>query len=163
PPAWSSSSCTTPSPRPTRHFPRCLRSVRGGDDDGGRSRARRMTSSHLFFGLAAIALVALGTLLAACTGRASPPARTAGSPPAAGSPAVTVERTDFHGWQALVLRNTVAEVTVVPAIGRIMQLGLRDAGGARGPLWSHPGIGRELPPDENGWINFGGDKAWPAP
>src|SRR5262249_3937348 len=57
-----------------------------------------------------------------------------------------------------------AEVTIVPAIGRIMQLALvGDDGVARGPLWSHPGIGPALAPDENGWLNQGGDKAWPAP
>lgn len=100
-------------------------------------------------------MVALGVVLAACTER-PPPAHAA-------APAVTVEKTTFHGWEALVLRNSAAEVTVVPAIGRIMQLALAETGGARGPLWSHPDLGPRLPPDENGWINFGGDKAWPAP
>jgi hypothetical protein len=121
----------------------------------GSPRDRRMTSSHLL-ALAAVAVVALGAVLAACAEAPSPPPR------AAGSPAVTVDRRPFHGWEALVLQNAVAEVTVVPAIGRIMQIGLRGEA-ARAPLWSHPGIGPQLPPDENGWINFGGDKAWPAP
>jgi hypothetical protein len=76
---------------------------------------------------------------------------------------VTISKDSFHGWDALVLRNRVAEVTVVPAIGRIMQIALRDGGGAHAPLWSHPGIGPALGGDENGWINLGGDKAWPAP
>jgi hypothetical protein len=101
-------------------------------------------------------MVALAVALAACAGRPPAPARAA-------APAVTVERTSFHGWEALVLRNGAAEVTVVPAIGRIMQLALAGAGAPRGPLWNHPGLGPQLPPDENGWINFGGDKAWPAP
>lgn len=118
-------------------------------------RDRRMTSSHLL-ALAAAVVVALGALLAACAEAPAP------SPRAAGSPAVVVARRPFNGWDALLLQNAVAEVTVVPAIGRIMQIGLRgDA--ARAPLWSHPGLGPQLPPDENGWINFGGDKAWPAP
>ena len=30
-------------------------------------------------------------------------------------------------------------------------------------FWLHPKLGRDLVPDDNGWINFGGDKAWPAP
>jgi hypothetical protein len=80
---------------------------------------------------------------------------------------VTVSRDSFHGWDALVLRNRVADVTVVPAIGRIMQFALRAGPGGGvappGPFWSHPGIGPNLGGDENGWINLGGDKAWPAP
>jgi hypothetical protein len=88
-------------------------------------------------------------------------ARTRGARPPAGG--VTVARSTYAGWEALVLGNGAAEVTVVPAIGRIMQIALREGGAARGPLWSHPGIGPALPVDENGWINLGGDKAWPAP
>jgi hypothetical protein len=76
---------------------------------------------------------------------------------------VVVSKDSFHGWDALVLRNRAIEVTVVPAIGRIMQIALRDGGAMHAPLWSHPGIGPGLGGDENGWINLGGDKAWPAP
>jgi len=81
---------------------------------------------------------------------------------------VTITKDFFHGWDALILRNRIAEVTVVPAIGRIMQIALRDGpaadgAGAYGPLWKHPEIGPDLVGDENGWINLGGDKAWPAP
>jgi hypothetical protein len=61
-----------------------------------------------------------------------------------------------------VLRNAAAEVTVVPAIGRVMQFRLLEAG-SKPIFWSHPGIGPALAADENGWTNFGGDKAWPAP
>src|SRR4029079_11891010 len=68
----------------------------------------------------------------------------------------------FHGWPSKVRRNAAAEVVVVPAIGRVMEFRLLDAG-SKPIFWSHPGIGPPLGPDENGWINFGGDKAWPAP
>jgi hypothetical protein len=68
----------------------------------------------------------------------------------------------FHGWPAKVLRNAAAEVTVVPAIGRVMQFRLLEAG-SKPIFWGHPALGPALAPDENGWINFGGDKAWPAP
>ena len=82
-------------------------------------------------------------------------ARTRGPrPPAPGG--VTVTRATFAGWEALILRNGAAEVTVVPAIGRIMQIALVEGGAARGPLWSHPGIGPTLAPDEGGWVNLGG-------
>lgn len=103
-----------------------------------------------------LAGLALAAAVAACAA-----ARTRGPRQPAGG--VTVARSTYAGWQALVLRNGAAEVTVVPAIGRIMQIALRDGGAARGPLWSHPGIGPALAPDEGGWINLGGDKAWPAP
>jgi hypothetical protein len=115
------------------------------------ARGCRMTVSSL-----ALASLLLLAVVAACAA-----ARTrAPAPPSGG---VTVARATFAGWEALVLRNGAAEVTVVPAIGRIMQIARVDGGRARGPLWSHPGIGPTLAADENGWINFGGDKAWPAP
>jgi hypothetical protein len=114
------------------------------------SRERRMPP----FPLVVVGLVLLAVVLAACAARS----------PAARSPAaVTVSQDSFHGWDALILRNGVAEVTVVPAIGRIMQMALVDGASAHGPFWSHPGIGPDLGGDDNGWINFGGDKAWPAP
>ncbi|HEY6477049.1 MAG TPA: hypothetical protein VI456_10740 [Polyangia bacterium] len=111
-----------------------------------------MTVPSLTFASLAFAAIAAGCAAARARGP---------RPPAAGG--VTVTRATFAGWEALVLRNGAAEVTVVPAIGRIMQIALCEGGRVRGPLWSHPGIGPTLPPDENGWINLGGDKAWPAP
>jgi hypothetical protein len=80
-------------------------------------------------------------------------------------PAPVFERGDFHGWEAISLRNPAAEVIVVPAIGRVMQFGPRagDGDAPAGPFWSHPGLSSTLPADGNGWINYGGDKAWPAP
>jgi len=69
---------------------------------------------------------------------------------------------DFHGWKALVLRDRV-EAVVVPAIGRVVALRIPGAGAAADPFWRHPALATTQPPDDNGWINFGGDKAWPAP
>jgi hypothetical protein len=120
-------------------------------------RDDRTTLSHQV-GLVALGLGGLAVLLSACASRRSPAALRP-----SGVPVVTVARSDFHGWEALVVRNPTAEVTIVPALGRIMQFSLVGAGGAGGPLWNHPGIGQDLPADDNGWINFGGDKAWPAP
>ena len=79
--------------------------------------------------------------------------------------AVVVARAEFHGWGAIALRNQAAEIVVVPAIGRVMAFRLRigPQASSEGPFWSHPGIGAALAPDANGWINYGGDKAWPAP
>jgi hypothetical protein len=82
--------------------------------------------------------------------------------PACRSAGPAVSPADFAGWEAIALRNAAAEVVVVPAIGRVMQFRLRDDESG-GPFWRHEAIGPALRPDENGWINFGGDKAWPAP
>jgi hypothetical protein len=120
--------------------------------------------------LVVVGLMLVAVVLAACAAR-SPAARSPAVARASAAPspaAVTVSKDSFHGWEALVLRNPVAEVTVVPAIGRIMQIALLGGVGAdgvraRSPFWSHPGIGPDLGGDENGWINLGGDKAWPAP
>jgi hypothetical protein len=73
-----------------------------------------------------------------------------------------VSRAQWQGWETQVIRNPVAQVVVVPAIGRVMQFRLLEDG-AKSIFWSHPAIGPALAGDENGWINFGGDKAWPAP
>jgi hypothetical protein len=74
---------------------------------------------------------------------------------------------DFHGWPAIVMRSSNAEVVVVPAIGRVMQFRRIDDPHAdpadTGPFWQNPQLARGMPGDENGWINYGGDKAWPAP
>lgn len=54
---------------------------------------------------------------------------------------------------------------MVPEIGRVMQFGLvsADAPASQGPFWRNPNFARWMRPDPDGWINFGGDKAWPAP
>ena len=69
---------------------------------------------------------------------------------------------DFGGWESLWLRGGGAEVVVVPAIGRVMQFRLLDDP-CCDPFWHNLKLGPAMAPDENGWINFGGDKAWPAP
>jgi hypothetical protein len=76
---------------------------------------------------------------------------------------VTVSTGDFHGWRATILRNKVAQVVIVPAIGRIMNFDLLDAKGnvIPGPFWNNPGLGEGLQADARGWKNYGGDKAWP--
>ena len=128
------------------------------------SRKRRMPLAST---LVVLGLMLMAVVLAACAAQ-SPGARAplSGSRAAPSPAAVTITKDLFHGWNALILRNRALEVTVVPAIGRIMQIALRTGdgeAGAQGPLWSHPGIGPDLGGDENGWINLGGDKAWPAP
>jgi hypothetical protein len=101
-----------------------------------------------------VAVAALSVLACAARGRALVPS----APPPS---RVSVDRVEFHGWAAFRLENGVVEAVAVPAMGRVMRFAL--SGGGKTAFWSHPRLGPELAADENGWINFGGDKAWPAP
>ena len=74
---------------------------------------------------------------------------------------VAVTRRDFHAWMSIVLGNPVAEVVIVPDIGRVMQFRLLADRGT-GPFWNHPAVGKDLQP-VRGWKNYGGDKTWPSP
>ena len=117
-------------------------------------------ATHLTFsGTASGLRAALLGLTLAC------PMKSAAAPPT--GPGVAhpenVIRVDYHGWtDALLLRNGVVEAVIVPAIGRVMQL--RFAGSQDGPFWENPALaGRKAAPAATEWMNFGGDKAWPAP
>jgi hypothetical protein len=80
---------------------------------------------------------------------------------------VSAIRGHFHAWKSIALRNRVAEVVVVPDIGRVMQFHILDDKGqpTSGPFWQDARIKRDQPlqPDAEGWTNTGGDKAWPSP
>jgi hypothetical protein len=74
-------------------------------------------------------------------------------------------KSEYRGWESLRLKNDWVEVQIVPAIGgRVMQFKL-------GPfeyLWVNPQLaGKQPPPSGVGpkgeWLNYGGDKLWPAP
>jgi len=80
---------------------------------------------------------------------------------------VTITRTNYHGWpNCYVLSNGKVEAVVVPAISRVMQFGFV---GEEGVFWENRALdGREVNGDllvwaQKEWVNFGGDKAWPAP
>jgi len=79
---------------------------------------------------------------------------------AAESSTISIIHSNFHGWKSIVMRNRAAEVVIVPDIGRVMQFNLIDR---PGPFWLNPAFDKEMPADVEGWKNFGGDKAWPAP
>lgn len=76
----------------------------------------------------------------------------------------TVRTIDYHGWNGAVqLSNGFTEIVFVPQIGRIMRFGAR---GGRNVLWEKPelaGKTRDLQNPGKDWVNFGGDKLWPAP
>lgn len=73
-----------------------------------------------------------------------------------------VERVSYHGWSgALRLFTPEAEVVVVPEIGRVMSFRLSSG---ENVLWEDRSLdGKGGNPNGNEWINFGGDKTWPAP
>ena len=75
---------------------------------------------------------------------------------------VSVNKQAYRGWpDSLVLRNGEVEAVVVPAIGRVMQFGFS---GDEGVFWENQELlGQPADPQAEAWINFGGDKAWPAP
>lgn len=78
---------------------------------------------------------------------------------------VRVEKTPFHGWNdAVVMKNPVAAVVIVPSIGRVMNFSLLDKTGqpTEGPLWNNRAMdGKPVEPASQQWGNFGGDKSWP--
>jgi hypothetical protein len=84
-------------------------------------------------------------------------------PPAVQRTGVSVERISYHGWSdCFLIANGRVEAVIVPAIGRVMQLRL--AGDAEGTFWENRALDGQLhEPASNDWINFGGDKCWPAP
>src|SRR5262245_48684337 len=78
-----------------------------------------------------------------------------------------VTATNYYGWRnALALRTPEAEVVVVPEIGRVMSFRLT---AGENVFWENPALlGRtntwnEAAWRQGEWVNFGGDKTWPAP
>lgn len=76
--------------------------------------------------------------------------------------AVTVEKTAFQGWSdALRLRSAHAEAIVVPTVTRVMSFRLA---GGENVFWTDRALdGQRSTADRKAWVNFGGDKSWPAP
>ena len=68
-------------------------------------------------------------------------------------------------WESIDLKNGLIEVEAVPEIGgRIIQYKLGDYGF----FWVNEDLaGKEIPASRLGpkgeWLNYGGDKLWPAP
>jgi len=79
--------------------------------------------------------------------------------------AAEAQKSEYRGWPSLALSNGIVEVQVVPDIGgRVIQLSL----GGFEYLWVNPRLAGKPPtPDglgpDKGWLNYGGDKLWPAP
>lgn len=79
------------------------------------------------------------------------------------SASISIKRIEYHGWKdSIVISNGQVEAVIVPAIGRVMQF--RFTGEEDGPLWENRTLdGKPVDPKSNDWLNFGGDKSWPAP
>ena len=75
---------------------------------------------------------------------------------------VNVTKAAYHGWpDSYTLSNGKAEVVIVPRIGRVMQFGFA---GEQGVFWENRKLDGEAAVwNPTNWINFGGDKTWPAP
>lgn len=75
---------------------------------------------------------------------------------------VIITRTNYHGWpNSVVMSDGFTEVAIVPAIGRIMQFRFI---GEPGPFWENRSLDGQVHPSHvTNWMNFGGDKTWPAP
>lgn len=77
---------------------------------------------------------------------------------------VTVKRITYHGWPgAYRMTNGTVELVVVPQIGRILRYGYV---GGPNVLWENRALwGKTVKPSASRkeWVNFGGDKLWPAP
>lgn len=73
-----------------------------------------------------------------------------------------IQRITYHGWAgAIRMTSEQAEVVLVPQIGRIMSFRLLDG---ENVFWEDRALdGRSGVASGNEWINFGGDKSWPAP
>ena len=75
------------------------------------------------------------------------------------------ERSTYKGWKAYVLKNELVRMHVVPEIGgRVIQYAL----GEKEFFWVNPELlGKTSPKTGLGplgaWLNYGGDKLWPAP
>jgi hypothetical protein len=79
--------------------------------------------------------------------------------------AAQAQRQTYKGWQTLGLSNGIVEVQIAPDLGgRVIQCSL----GNHNYLWVNPDLAGKAPPPSglgvNGeWLNYGGDKLWPAP
>lgn len=93
----------------------------------------------------------------------SPDPHVALDSPSGAQTEVSVQWFEYHGWpDCCRIANRSAEAIVVPAIGRIMQFRLH--GDPLGTLWENRALDGQLHSSCCGkWMNFGGEKCWPAP
>jgi len=77
----------------------------------------------------------------------------------------TITQSSYQTWDAYRMDNGLVELQVVPDIGgRVIQFTL----GEKGFFWINPALKGSSSPDtglapDGGFMNYGGDKLWPAP
>ena len=77
----------------------------------------------------------------------------------------TVSDATYRGWKSNRLGNDWIQLQVVPEVGgRVVQFQL----GGKEFFWVNPQLAGKLPPPgglgpDGAWLNYGGDKLWPAP
>ena len=82
-----------------------------------------------------------------------------------GGPKSVVESATYRGWKDYLMKNDFVRLNVVPAAGgRVMQFALGD----KEFLWVNPDLEGKTSPEtgldpDGEWMNYGGDKLWPAP
>ena len=75
------------------------------------------------------------------------------------------QQSNFRGWESFQLKNEFVQINVTPQLGgRILGYQL----GSHPFLWANPLLQGKLPPPthlapDGSWLNWGGDKLWPAP
>jgi hypothetical protein len=96
-------------------------------------------------------LVGVGTMPRAA-GQAAPEAR---------SVECRVENVDYEGWKAQQISNRWVQLIIVPQNGgRLMQVSFN----GHDYLFVNPKLaGKYLPPSQDQWFNYGGDKLWLLP
>lgn len=76
------------------------------------------------------------------------------------STGVSVTQETFEIWPGSIrISNGLIDLVVVPQVGRIMRFGEI---GHRNLLWEAPRVNGRAP-SIGAWVNWGGDKVWPAP
>jgi hypothetical protein len=79
--------------------------------------------------------------------------------------AAELTQSKFRGWNSALLRNDLIQVNVTPQLGgRILGYQL----GGHSFLWANRALQGQIPPPtrlgtDGSWLNWGGDKLWPAP
>jgi hypothetical protein len=97
-------------------------------------------------------------------GAANPEALSAQTAPLAKSTSSTdcrVENVDYKGWKAQQISNRWVQLVIVPQNGgRLMQVTFD----GHAYLFVNPKLaGKYMPPTQNQWFNYGGDKLWLLP
>jgi hypothetical protein len=79
-----------------------------------------------------------------------------------GDSPIKVEEVSHRSWpNSLRISNGIVEAIVVPVVGRV--IAFEWAGAGRSVFWVDESNDDQQMVVEEGWRNFGGDKAWPAP